>query len=367
MFQFSICYPTIVGSPSSNGLNPQISIIRNRLIQLGIVIVFVLSCLFIFLTPVIAEVSTAIDGKIINGTNNGENVEGLNVRIRYLSGDGNVVELESQTDSGGEFKFPNLSGNEILFYTLETTYLDVLYRVEIDPRELTDLPELVIYEVMGSSDELSVLDHSVVVTGFDRVNQELYILEAVKIENGGNRTFFIPTNTSNPMDFLRFSLPIGASELEVESSSGGGHVIQIDLGFALTIPVPPGEHEILFTYSAPYRSGIWEYKPAMIRGADNYRLMIKKGIGSLAKDPFIDQGEVNVGTELYHLFQQKDLDAGERLSIAISDLPELKFTDHLLKLMSSRQIFLGIIPGIATLAFLVLLYAGVYRRRSSSR
>jgi len=367
MVPFPICYSTTVDSRSTSDFNLQLGVNGSRLIQLGMIVSLVFSLMFIVLTQAIADGPSTIEGKVINGTNSQGNVEGLNVRIRYLSGDANIVELESETSSSGEFIFPNLSGNEILFYTLETTYLDVPYRVEIDPRELTGLPELVVYEVMGSSENLSVLDHSVVITGFDRINQELYVLEAVKVENVDNRTFFIPTNTANPMNFLRFSLPNGASGLEVESSTGGGHVIQIDLGFALTIPVPPGEHEILFTYSAPYENEVWEYRPAMIRGADNYRLMIKKGTGHFAEDSFVDKGEVNVGSELYELFQQHNLDAGERLDITISDLPDLKFTDHVLKLLSSRQIFLGIIPGIATLAFLVLLYAGIYRRRSFSR
>ena len=328
-----------------------------------------LSCFytFMFMNGAIADGPTGIEGKVVNGTTYGGNPEGINVRIRYLSGDGNVIELESRTGPNGEFEFPNISGNSILFYTLETIYLDVPYKIEVDPKQFGGPTELVVYDVMDSFEQLTVLDHSVVVTDADRVNQKLHILEAVKVENPGERTFFIPTNTSNPMNLLRFSLPIGALDLEVESSSGGGHVIQIDLGFALTIPVPPGESEILFTYTAPYKNGIWEYRPAMIRGANTYRFMIKKGIGLLSKGAFAEQGEVNVGNEVYHLFQQENLDVGERLDINVSALPKLKFSDHLSKIVSSRNIFLGVIPGIAGLAFLVLLWIGIYRRKFASR
>lgn len=331
-----------------------------------LIVLFGFSSMFISVDLGTAEEFSGVRGKVINGTSGHTTPEGLEIRIRLLSSDGEIIELEARTGPEGEFVFFNFGETPILFYTLETTYFAVPYRIEVDPQLVHGPVEVVVYEVVNSLAELTIVDHSVVVTGVDRREQTLQVLEAIKIRNLGDRTFFVSSNTSDPMSLLRFSLPIGSSELEVEASSGGGHVIQIDRGFALTVPIPPGEHEILFTYNAPYENEGWQYSPLLIRGAENFRFMVSSEIGQFYEETLIGQGDIQVGGQAYQLFQRQGLEAGERLNINLTDLPDLRFDDHLVKLMNSQIIFLGVIPGIAGLGFLLLLWIGFKRRKPLS-
>ena len=98
------------------------------------------------------------------------------------------------------------------------------------------------------------------------------MLEAARLRNASDRTFRADVLIDGPMSMVRFSLPDGAADLDVEASLPGGHVLQVDRGFALTMPVPPGEHDILFVYRVPYESSTKQYTPNFPMGTDSYRV-----------------------------------------------------------------------------------------------
>ena len=54
------------------------------------------------------------------------------------------------------------------------------------------------------------------------------------------------------MSFLRFSLPPGTHDLDVQSNLPSREIISVGSGFAVTSPVTPGGHSVEFSYIFPY-------------------------------------------------------------------------------------------------------------------
>ena len=67
----------------------------------------------------------------------------------------------------------------------------------------------------------------------------MYALEIVNVVNIGDRTY-VPG--PEPMNLLRFGLPAGSSELQIDTQLIAADALQVDRGFALTANVPPVEH-----------------------------------------------------------------------------------------------------------------------------
>ena len=76
------------------------------------------------------------------------------------------------------------------------------------------------------------------------------VITAIKLNNM-NEEPFVPNfdvSKNNKMDFIRFSIPEGFSNLYLESTLPEGGFIEMNEGFALTASIPSGEQHLIFNY-----------------------------------------------------------------------------------------------------------------------
>ena len=201
-----------------------------------------------------AQVTTDVEGRVVNGTDGAETPFALTVTLSVFRLGDLQETRETVTDTGGGFAFSDVRGGEGHGYIISADYGGIVYTYERDYPLPTEPVTLMVYENTDSRDSIAVSSHSLVVGGIDPDSQTIEILELVGLENSGDRSFLADLSQAQAgqMAFLRFSLPTTVTDLDVQSSMRGGTILQVDRGFAMTTPVKPGEHEIAYSFRTTY-------------------------------------------------------------------------------------------------------------------
>ncbi len=271
------------------------------------------------------EGGLVVEGQVVNGTPDGGGVAGLTVTLHRHSAL-REDDLVAPADGEGRFRFENVPYDPELAYGVSVVYQGALYGTDLDlsgggPAPVT----LTVYEASGSDEVLSSPLVSVLIAQVERSSQSLWVLEIVKIVNSSHLTY-VPG--MEPMKLLRFGLPPGARELEVDTRLLGAEVIEVDRGFALTGSVPPGEHEVMFAYVFPYKGSAFSLQQSFPYGADVFRLVAPQdSMGMTSADLGASQ-VIDLDGRKYDLLGKSDLPRGSRLTIDLSGLPRASLGDR---------------------------------------
>jgi uncharacterized membrane protein len=150
------------------------------------------------------------------------------------------------------------------------------------------------------------------------------VLDLVTLRNDGDRTF-VP-DPSNPnftgLNMVRFSLPRGYEELAVDSVLPQGQLLEIDTGFAMTNPIPPGEHEILYSYAINYSGTKLEFTRTLAFGVDELRVLIPPELGTVVAEGMEPTKTTELGETVYKEYSGTGYEPGFKMNFAIVDLPQ---------------------------------------------
>jgi hypothetical protein len=271
------------------------------------------------------EATRALDGRIVNGTAGAVVEPGLVVTLHRSTPEGTDDE-ETVTGPEGRFRFEGVAFDSQAVYAATVRYLGILYGVDIDLSQRPPPPvNITVFETGDDLEVLSVINASLLLVRMDDALQALWALEIVKIENRSDRTY-VPG--PEPMDLLRFGLPPNAQDLNVETGLQGDF-IQVNLGFALTASVPPGQHEIMYSYRFPYEGTEAVVSRSFRYGVENLRVLAPLGVAELASAEMGDAEEVMIGERPYHLLTATDLPRGAEISVRLSGLSEPSLGDRL--------------------------------------
>ena len=347
---------------------------RRPVRALALALLAVLGPLAAFPVGVGAQVPTGLDGQspstlsgtVRNGTAGAAPPIGLRVTLSYQVASGELVEHDTITALDGSFTFTNLPQQGLPGFELRADYLDVEYTNRVLGEPLTGPLDLTVYELTSDFSVLSLVDDTLAVTGADGSRRQFAVLEAARLRNASDRTFRADVLVDGPMSMVRFSLPDGAADLDVESSLPGGHVLQVDRGFALTMPVPPGEHDILFVYRVPYESSTKQYTPNFPMGTDSYRVMVVKGVAESAGPGMRSVDDIAIGDTEYVVLETGPLAPGQPAALMLSALPEPTLLERANTTVRSDGFRRGVLPAAVGLVLVVLVGVILLRRRRSS-
>ncbi|RME84300.1 MAG: hypothetical protein D6775_05855 [Caldilineae bacterium] len=198
------------------------------------------------------------DGVVIvtarNGTT-GEVLANQPVRLYIVEGDSLVTDRVEQTDEQGRVRFENLPRGESWLYVAEVVYQDLPYSSAMQQfqPDTTELQVSVdVYEAGGSLDDISITrGHWVIsLTSADSIDVgELYTLN-----NSGNRVYTGELGPDGINRVLRFDLPARATNVEIEGGQSDRFIIE-DNVIIDTMPLAPGQRQILFRYTLPVEEG----------------------------------------------------------------------------------------------------------------
>ncbi|MBI2855629.1 MAG: hypothetical protein HYX93_02145 [Chloroflexi bacterium] len=296
-----------------------------------------------------------IEGRVVNGTEGADVPHDLTISLDVLQAGQRVEGMETVTDAGGRFTFGEVRSEEDFLYIISTEYAGAPYMVQGALSVLQEPVELAVYESTGSTETLHVRGHTLVVNAADSRDRVMNSLELVTLENSGDRTFVPDIARDGPMSLLRFSLPDGATALDVQSSLSGGQLIQVDVGFAISAPVPPGSHEIIYAYRSPYDGGKKSFSHSFPFGADTFRVLVLDGVGK-ARGPGLELMEPLVlGERGYQRLEAHDLGAGTALTVELFGLPRPSLWQRWTDIVSGKGFARVVIPATFGLALLALM------------
>ena len=303
-----------------------------------------------------------ISGRVVNGTAGIEAMEVEEVALRvFLNGE--IVDFHTAApDSDGRFLFHEVPQEGNFFYLLTATYLDIPYQVELSPEsELSDV-RLTVYESGAALEEITLTGWSLFILAADSGARSLSALEVVTVVNRGDRVFIPDLTNSVGMAFLRFPLFQKATNLEVESELPQGQVLQVDQGFAITTPVPPGAYGIAFTYTIPYSGTELDLSRIFRLGTGTFRLLVPEDLASVSMSGLNNLGITAIGESIYQVYGATSIGRDGEIAITLADLPQPSAWQRLsgwLRLGSPAEIA---IPGIFAVALVLLLIVKAVRR-----
>ena len=311
----------------------------------------------------LAQGGTLIEGQVVNGTAADGDLEGMTV-VLHQQGMGEYAEVETTTDPQGRFRFPDVEVVPGFAYGVSVTYQGVLYGQDLaliladnDPVTLT------IYETTEEESVLKTTAASTLFASVDRRGRWVGVLEMVSLQNDSDRTY-VPG--PEPMKLLRFGLPSGAQDLQVETDLLGGEVLQVDLGFGLTSPVPPGAHDLLFSYRFPYDESTVSFSKSLPYGATQLRVLISEGDVRVTSPQMGAPNTVAIGSHTYQVLAVQDLGRGTRVDLALEGLPQPTAWERVARY--GEEIPFQYVPpvALAIAAALVMAYAVLQSRRRRS-
>ena len=306
-----------------------------------------------------------ISGEVVNGTPGGELHAERLVVLHILMQDGNQDFRSAATDTNGAFSFADVPAADVLGYLLVATHRGVDYTLEILPEEpLTGL-ELKIYETTDSLEDIGIVLDSVMIADWDVTGRTLSVLELVQLENNGSTTFVPDLSQPASMAFLRFALPSDARDLQVQTQLPQGQVLQVDRGFAVTSAVPPGQHGMAFTYTAPYQSDRLDFSRRFSLGAQAFRILMPVDLGSATGSTLSSSDNTRIGDTDYRVLQAEDVLPGETLDVILEDLPQPSLLSAAMSSMSESTAIWAV-PMTLALGLAGLLVIGVVRRRRAA-
>ena len=199
----------------------------------------------------------SVTGTLVNGTAGGSIPAGITVLLhRFGAGAGSIETYEQTTDADGAFRFDDVpavaEGDSI---ALAVDYGETRYTEVLSQSDLSEPVALTVYEFTRDVGVVTTTEQSIIVAGIDSATRRMAAVQLFTLENRSDTTL-VPDLSAPPMigqfSFLRFSLPAAATDLDVSTNLVGGEVIPVGTGFAITAPVPPGRHQVSFTFTVPY-------------------------------------------------------------------------------------------------------------------
>ncbi len=221
---------------------------RTRLVRLLAVLFLLISVT----AEVRAQDSGVIEGQVLNGTLGGTSMATVPVTLWTLDAQGQNVLLEETTDGEGRFAFQALD-TEAYSYQLQVVYQGVSYWSEVvafsQGEELLSVP-VTVYESTTSDADLWVERAHFIV---DFQADTLLLQELQIFFNAGTKTYVGSDGEGGHT--IHFSLPPGATELQLTEGMMACCIERTEGGFAYTEPILPGEKDFFFTYQLPYQAG----------------------------------------------------------------------------------------------------------------
>ena len=265
-----------------------------------------------------SDFTTAVVGRLVNKSMDHGTVADIPIFLHKIA-NGNTESLEAFTDFEGGFIFENVDILPEAVYGITTVYQGAFYAVEFKSVDWAALPvEMIVYNSVADDSFISVDSMSILFEGMDKDTSSIYVMEMVTLSNSSDRTY-IPG--PGVMDLLRFGLPEGASGFRLETELLSADYIKVDRGFALLGSVPPGRHELLYSYHFPFNSSSISFDKTLRYGSERTRVLVPVGVMGVSSDQIEITDRFNIGSLEYEVLESQESPKGTAFSIQLTDLP----------------------------------------------
>jgi hypothetical protein len=211
-----------------------------------------------------------------------------------------VQRLPGQTDAAGRFLFENLETGPAFTYFVGIRYKDQLQRSEPVILQGEEPAEVVLEvsappaQAANGSDappQLRILNRLMIIVGR---GTHLEVREVIRVVNTGTTPYIDKAGHGGATGIsLYLPLPQGHSNMSQVQGLNAAYVHVDALGLSYLAPLPPGEHQIVYTYHLPWHDSL-------------ATILIERTLGTAMLDVLVEDE---------HLHASSDLAFGGRVSI----------------------------------------------------
>ena len=297
---------------------------------LGILIALLLTfCLWTEASPALAASNAGGDGQIsgqlLDGTNANAPLPGQSVTLQMVQG-GNSQDLTTvTTDAQGSFSFSNLSTDKTISYAVFVLYQGAQYLSDVITlnNNPTQQVNVTVYQATQSTDKLAILNATALFQEPDIPHKTVTVSEAFSFKNLDTHTYvgiLDAANKSKP-NALLFSLPLGATNINLQKGFTGYHVIQVDRGFATDAALLPGNNEFAFSFDMPYTSSTYDFNYETFLPTVSLSFFVPPDIHASSRI-LASQGIVNTGNDErpYNLLKASVLPSQKNVDLHLEGL-----------------------------------------------
>ena len=307
-----------------------------------------------------------ISGFIENQSSNANESDNLDIVLNVFKLGENIDTLITNTNADGSFNFAEVPGGIGFGYIITVEHDGVTYKYESDYPIKTDSVVIQIYDSSNTNfQSISIISHTLVITGTDTATEQIQTLGLVELENSGSLTFIPNMAEASKMEFLRFSLPEDVIDLDVQSSLRGGQILQVGLGFAITTPIPPGKHELAYTFTSPYTNGNFSFQQSLPIGANSFKILIPRNIGLVTADGLTTMQDITLGDKEYNGKEISNLLAGTKVDVLFYNLPQPSLLQKIQKGLKSGSLSKWLAPTAMAIILALFFLSVVYQLRRS--
>ena len=307
---------------------------------------------------VYAQSTDTLAVQLENGTLSDEGlVQGIDVTLHIIDQQNGAVLASGTADTYGRVDFNDIPIIDDASYLIVAEYQGVSYHKLLNVTDLGKSHTLTVYGTTDLFDEILIEEQSVIVGSADSTNRLLTVYERVTMVNYGDRTFVPDFDQPQNMQFLRFSLPRGADNLQVETTFEQGEIMTVDKGFALTSRVAPGSYLIDYIYTVPYSNTALELNRSFTNKTDIFRVLIPAELGALGSVSGIVPSRVLIQGREFDLIETSNISTGTKLNLVFNKLPEPTLLENM-KAYFDRVSQLGLVLGLIT--SLLLFSLGIF-------
>lgn len=305
-----------------------------------------------------------VEGVVRNATPEGGAVSEQTVTLHRVTSAG-FDDLTTTTDAAGTFSFTDFEYNPAVSYGVSVRYQEAIYGTDLDLS--AGSPEPVVLTVYdGTTDDgiVSAGSASLLIADADPSDQTLGALEIIRLVNTSNMTY-VPGQ--GVMELLRFGLPPGASDLVLDTPLIGADYVQVDRGFALLASVPPGDHEIMFSYRFPYEASSFTLEKSYRYGADKVRILAPEEVVTISIPSLGEPDPVTIGERQYQVVEGEGLTRGAAVSIDVDGLPMASAGQQIGSRLPELRFEYTATAMLVALMIGLLVYGAVWKTRKTDQ
>lgn len=310
-----------------------------------------------------AQESRSISGVVRNGTAGAALPGDLAALLLITDAEGRLQGTgQAAIGADGRFTFAEVPLIPEASYTISVDYGGVFYGPTLPASALAQPVNITIYESTTDYTLIRVQRQVMLLSAVDAAQRTAAATEFVRLENTGDRTLQPDLAAPGQISFLRFALPPDAAEVTLQSNLRGGDVISIGSGFALTAPVPPGEHIVDFSYTFPYADDGLAYRQSLPQGAGLFQVLLPESWETAELAALQPLPVIALEGARYRAWEARDIPPGPGLQLEFSGLPQPGMLARLGATLSGGGFWQTAVPSALAAVLVALLLTGVIRK-----
>ena len=296
-----------------------------------------------------------ITGTIANQSS-GQAVPNAAVELAIFDDMSLLETRKATTDASGLYRFTDLPTDPSLAFVTRVAYPAGGINYNSEPAQFPagqsalNLP-ITVFETTADPSGVRA-DRVHYIVEFD--NDRALIAEMIVFSLAGNKAYI-----GDGTGVLRFTLPPGAEDVEIEGGELGGRYLPTQDGFVDTLPLEPGQgtQQILYRYSIPFTRNSLDLVRSLAYPATNVNALVADVGAKVTSEQLRDQtvrqtqggnfislSGQNVAANQPISLRFSDLPLGVSSAAAASDVPKQATSDRALLL-----IFIGVVGLVAAL------------------